>query len=128
MAAFQPCFIGSENGESFHKTSLTKSTGFKEIIDLHHSERELLFLRAGCKFTKGSTWHYHFYFYLVRYKSFQRVCCNPFQNHKRPVEPSLRGISMSWRDKCATIFLELLPGQKICRYCSKLLISGESGD
>jgi len=132
MAEFQPCYIGSEKGESCHKTSLTKSIGFKEILDLDDSERELLLLRSGCKFIKGSICHHHFYFYLVRYESFQRVCCNPFQNHKRPVKSSLRSISMSLRNQCATIPLELVPGQKICRNCrkaiSKLLMSGESED
>jgi len=132
MAELQPCYIGSEKGESCHKTSLTKSIGFKEILDLDDSERELLLLRSGCKFIKGSICHHHFYFYLVRYESFQRVCCNPFQNHKRPAKSSLRSISMSLRNQCATIPLELVPGQKICRNCrkaiSKLLMSGESDD
>ena len=39
---------------------------------------------------------------------------------------------MSLRDQCATILVELVPGQKICRNCrkaiSKLLMSGESDD
>ena len=132
MAEFQLCFVGTEKGESCHKTSLTKSIGPKEILDLDDSETELLLLRAGCKFTNVSICHHHFYFYLVQYDSFQRTCCDTFQNRKKPVKSSLRSISMSLREEYAAIPLELVPGQKICRNCrkaiSKLLMSAESDD
>ena len=38
MAELQPCYIGSEKGESGHKTSLTKTIGFEEILNLDDSE------------------------------------------------------------------------------------------
>ena len=132
MAGFPPCYIGTEKRECCHKTSLTKNMGLKDIHDLDDADRKLLLLRAGCRFTEGNICHHHLQLYLVRYESFQRVCSDPLQKHKKPVKAALRTISMSLREKCATVPLELILGQKICRNCrkaiSELLKCGENDD
>ncbi len=74
----------------------------KRFSDLDEADRQLIILRAGLQL-------------------FQRVCWDPFRDHKKPVRGSLRSISMMFSEECGGMQLDFIPGKKLCWNCRKVI-------
>jgi len=57
---------------------------------------------------------HHQVFFLSRYESFQKFCCDPFRVHKKHVTKSLRIADATLAEK-----LQIKPGQKLCKACQQ---------
>lgn len=84
--------ILTDKGECYRKDSSTISIGMEGISELE-ADKQLVILSADLNDAEGNICHHHLQFYLVRLESFQRVCCDPFENHKKPIKGRLRNIT-----------------------------------
>ena len=76
------CSIGIEKNEECNKKSFTSKTGLEDFCDIEESQQELIILRAELETKPRSICYHHKKYFAVRYESFQKCCCDPFEIHK----------------------------------------------
>src|SRR5215470_1488699 len=87
------CFIGTQLRDVCHLLTYCRNKGFLLFSDLSENDRRLLLLRTGISSKPSNSdtlCFHHQVFFLSRYESFQKFCCDPFRVHKKHVTKSLR--------------------------------------
>ncbi|XP_065669184.1 uncharacterized protein LOC136088691 [Hydra vulgaris] len=111
MPELSTCCIGKALNEQCYLSN--KSKRYQELSKLN---QELISLRNKINFIDFIC-SYHKKVYLSRYENeHRRYCCNPLNKHAKNVKNSLRVISLSYAKDFG-----LIPGQKICTSCRKVL-------
>ena len=80
---------------------------------LDKDEKDTLQLRSGCDAAVLSVCRYHWQNYFEFYISHQRLCCDPFERHKKKINKGLRVITLEMARLYGEI--RLIPGKKLCR-------------
>ncbi|XP_065649250.1 uncharacterized protein LOC136078140 [Hydra vulgaris] len=111
MPELSTCCIGKALNEQCYLSN--KSKRYQELSKLN---QELISLRSKIN-PIDFICSYHKKVYLSRYENeHRRYCCNPLNKHAKNVKNSLRVISLSYAKDFG-----LIPGQKICTSCRKVL-------
>ena len=84
-------------------------------LAVYPKKTDLLTLKTKCTFDALSDiCIYHEKKYIGRYQTTQRYCVNPFNTHGIQISKDLRNV-----DEELALFLNIIPGQKICKRCKK---------
>ncbi|XP_065657343.1 uncharacterized protein LOC136082333 [Hydra vulgaris] len=111
MPELSTCCIGKALNEQCYLSK--KSKRYQELSKLN---QELISLRSKIN-PIDFICSYHEKVYLSRYENeHRRYCCNPLNKHAKNVKNSLRVFSLSYVKDFG-----LIPGQKICTSCRKVL-------
>ncbi|XP_065680680.1 uncharacterized protein LOC136094636 [Hydra vulgaris] len=116
MPELSTCCIGKALNEQCYLIKFNKSKKSKCYQELSTLNRELISLRSKIN-PIDFICSYHEKVYLLRYENeHRRYCCKPSNKHAKKVKNSLRVISLSYAKDFG-----LIPGQKICTSCRKVL-------
>lgn len=126
----QSCTVGVASGSAkdCHKLTFSKHRGLLKLSDLPKDDQQLIRLRSGLEDTQaGDVCYYHRFLFLDKYESFQKVCSDPFNSHKKRVKLNLRVVSVELAKTLSVMCLEknIKPGQKLCINCTKKCNSSE---
>ena len=115
-----PCSVGLHLGETCHKLSYTKQIGQRVSSELSDVEKDLIMWRTGLPEPgpEGFTICYHHEKnVVVKYASYQRKCCNPFNLEKHSAKGSLREITIDVARDMKEHGISVKPGEKLCPSC-----------
>jgi hypothetical protein len=115
-----PCSVGLHLGETCHKLSYTKQIGQRVSSELSDVEKDLIMWRTGLPEPgpEGFTICYHHEkTVVVKYASYQRKCCNPFNLEKHSAKGSLREITIDVARDMKEHGISVKPGEKLCPSC-----------
>ena len=79
-----PCLVGdcTNAQDHCHKTTYCRTVNLSQIHTLSVESKHLLETRSGAVFDNEDTiCNYHEKFYLSRYESLQKSCCDPHSVH-----------------------------------------------
>ncbi|KAG2463434.1 ARL14 effector protein [Polypterus senegalus] len=120
------CTVGVQLQTTYdcHRTTYIRQIGLKTLRDLSANDMLLLQLRTGIMSLTGedTVCFHHEKVYIDRYEDMQRICCDPFNMHKKGIKRSLQIIdvdeAMLLSDKFSQQFV---PGWKLCYRCARLV-------
>lgn len=123
------CFVGAFTGEPCHKQDYVSVP--KEVIRVSElSEDDQILLKLRISKEIDSVCQYHKYKYLVKFHHiFGKKCCDPLNNHKKPVKNGLRKILLHHLSKPKNVPVDLIPGKSLCPNCAtKIFVQKELED
>ena len=106
------CNVGKVLDEKCDLLVYSRKVG-RQQIDSLSQDRDLLTFQTKCTFDalSGICIH-HEKKYIGRYQAPQRYCVNPFNTHGTQISKDLRNV-----DEELALFLNIIPGQKLCKQC-----------
>lgn len=122
----QKCCVGVLlDTECHEKAYLSQKQDILSVHSLTNEERDLLNIRVaadkGVECLLENVCIFHKYYYIDRYPSLQKKCCDPFQKHKKAIKnASLRQITLDYyfNVKSKITDLKIIPGKKLCANCN----------
>lgn len=118
------CSIGLLNLTECHKTTYLSKRGLCNVSDLTEEELKLIKIRSelDAKEMVNICFH-HKSLFLTKYEFLQKVCCDPYEKHKKPIKNGLRVVNFQQSEICVTKGLKVKPGEKLCINCNKTIFS-----
>ncbi|KAG9352699.1 hypothetical protein JZ751_021113 [Albula glossodonta] len=121
-----PCSVGEhlQMTADCHKTTTCREAGLRQVAEMRESDALLLQLRTGLMGLLGrdTVCMHHHRLFVDRYEDMQRTCCDPFNNHKKPIRKGLRAIDLDEATFLTDRFaMQFIPGWKLCSRCAQLL-------
>lgn len=122
------CYIGFIKQEECHKSVYKDKPGLCCLDSLSGIDLKTLELRLEHSLLDRSLFicNYHYSFYLRYYSNRQDKCCNPFNQHETIRKRSLIQLSLNMVEefsKFSSSNIVLIPGQKLCPECWKIVSS-----
>ena len=109
------CNVGKVLQEKCELFVYRRNVGRQRIGSSSKEDRDLLILRRKYIFDALSDICIHYEKkYVGRYQATQRYCVNPSNTHGIQISKDLRNV-----DEEFTLFLNILPGQKLCKQCKE---------
>lgn len=118
------CSIGLLNLTECHKTTYVSKRGLCNVSDLTEEELKLIKIRSelDAKEMVNICFH-HKSLFLTKYEFLQKVCCDPYEKHKKPIKNGLRVVNFQQSEICVSKGLKVKPGEKLCINCNKTIFS-----
>ena len=105
------CNVGKVLDEKCDLLVYSRKVGRQQIGSLSQEDRGLLTLQTKCIFDALSNiCIHHENKYIGRYQATQRYCVNPFNTYGIQISKDLRNV-----DEELALFLNIIPGQKLCK-------------
>ena len=115
-----PCSVALHIGQTCHKLSYTKQIGQRVSSELSGVEKDLIMWRTGLPAPRPECFticYHHEKTVLVKYASYQRKCCNPFNLKKHSAKRCLREIIIDVARDMTEHGISVKPGDKLCPSC-----------
>ncbi|CAH0550960.1 unnamed protein product [Brassicogethes aeneus] len=110
MESLQRCSVGVK-----HQVECSKEKHFKRRKAFNENEIYLLERRTNCP-GFSNICRLHLKRYKYKYKFFEKICCNPFNAHKKKTK-GLWTVSKNCGLKCRESLPTVLEGKKLCATC-----------
>lgn len=104
-----------------HLDTLTSKNELLNVTDLHSEEKLLLKFRfKDFQVDEGSICLHHKLEYLDYYSRRFKICCDPFNAHRKSQKNELRIIDLETVGEAVQYMgIKLTPGDKWCRNCQR---------
>ena len=116
------CSVGIITQTECHKISYVTKKAIENACELSEEELNLLQLRTEVQNLTTVCLH-HKSLFLKKYEFLQKTCRDPYKRHKKPINKTLRVVSLEQSRVCVKQGLKIKPGEKLCSSCRKMLFT-----